>query len=358
VQLAQYTAAICKALNVPYEQAGRNHSGPFAEGRPFGAINHYTASNAAVSRLKPYGRIPVLLERFARGAKQGVGVHFIVWDAIVPQFKEIRNKYLLIKDMPSEIFYFGDDLAFWHAGWVNSWCYGVEIRNCGQLVHKNGVYFWGNGQNRYQGRTPIKVGNSWWEPYTRGQMASTLWIHRLMAAVHPIRPEWFLGHTHVSNTRIDPGPHFPIHEMREFALMNDEAIETNDFLKEFSDEGTAREETWVSEDSLHKGLYRNDWDGVDKSFNPDTVEYDGDGINDVATVMKVKKDLRSIGYYPDETDAGTVTARFMDTIRAFQGRWKIRGPRGQFVNELPITGKLDEATLKKIEIMVNHHTKM
>jgi hypothetical protein len=80
------------------------------------------------------------------------------------------------------------------------------------------------------------------------------------------------------NTRQDPGPHFPIHEMRQSALVDiDVPLSEVDFLKEFSDDDTVRQEVWVSEDSLHKGLYRNDWDGVDDSFNPDNVEYNGEG---------------------------------------------------------------------------------
>lgn len=355
-QLSQYTKAICKFVGVAYSQSGKNNYGPFLGERPFGAINHYTASNAAVSKQKPYGRIPVMLERFARGGKQGVGVHFIVWDNLIPRFAEIRDRYPLIKDIPSEIFFMGDDLTFWHAGWVNKWCYGVEIRNCGQLVHKNGVYFWENGQNRYESRTPIKVGNSWWEPYTRAQMKSTLLVHRLMAAVHPIRPEWFLGHVHVTNTRIDPGPHFPIHEMREYSL-DKQDVPMNDipFIKEFSDDGMDREETLVSEESLHKGLYRNDWDGVEKNFNPDSEPLEVGSDN--ATIIRAKRLLTSLGYSPGEIN-NNVTLRFQDTIRAFQGRWKVRNSKMAFVNELKITGQLDEVTLKKLDYMVGWYDRM
>lgn len=357
-QLTDYTKAICKFVGVSYQQGGKNYNGEFASGRPFGAITHYTASNAAVSKKKPLGRIPVLLERFARGSTQGVGVQFIVWDSRVPRFDEMRDKYPLIRDIPAEIFYFGDDLSFWHAGWVNSWCYGVEIRNCGQLVHKNGVYFWGSGQHRYDGRPPIKVGNSWWEPYTRGQMTSTLLIHRLMAATHQIRPEWFLGHMQVSNTRVDPGPHFPIHEMRGYTLVApDYNLDKIGFLKEFDDDDDGeREETLVSEESLHKGLYRNDWDGVDATFDPDVVDYDGVDMDNPRTISEVKRDLASLGYY--RCGDGSTEEQFQDTIRAFQGRWKIRNPRGAYVNELPITGKLDTATLKKLEIMVSQYSRL
>lgn len=358
-QLAAYTKAICKFVGTSYEQKGRNHYGPFKDGKPFGAINHYTASNAAASKDKPYGRIPVLLERFARGGKQGVGIHFIVWDYRIPRFDEMRDRYPLIKDIPSEIFFFGDDLAFWHAGWVNRWSYGIEIRNCGQLVHKNGVYFWSSGQHRYEGREPIKIGNSWWEPYTRSQMGSTLLIHRWMSALHDIRPEWFLGHVHVSNTRVDPGPHFPIHEMREFGLTQTEVpLSSVAFLKEFVDDNMIREETFVSEDSLHKGLYRNDWDGVDPDFDPEAVDYGGMDETDPATIQQVKRDMRSIGYHPGPKDTVDIDSQFQDTLRAFQGRWKVRNARGAFVNELPITGKLDDVTLKKLKMMVSMYDRM
>jgi len=342
-QLISYTMELCKSQGIKFEQNGKNNHGPFARGAPYGAINHYTAAPASVTKKRPLGRIPVLLNRFARGSKQRVGVQFIVWDSRVPAFDELRAKYPLLEDMPCEVFFFGDDLAFWHAGWVNRWCYGIEIRNVGQLVKRRGIYYWSHGQNRYHGREPIKVGNSYWEPYTYEQMKATLWIHRLMATIYQIDPVWFLSHTHVTNTRIDAGKHFPIHEMRAAALLEDKDTPLDEvkFLKEFTPEGYTQrpDDPLISEDSLHRGLYRDDWDGAPE---PDDIRegksFDAsDGLKDEFT---------QLGYYYDPDPE-----KLADLISMFQTRWKKR-VNGRWKQEIPITGQMNEITEQKLKQML------
>lgn len=350
-QLADYTRALCKAQGIDYEQKGKNHHGPFESGRPFGAINHYTASPASVTKERPLGRIPVLLNRFARGSTQRVGVQFVAWDCLVPDFDRLRAKYPLLKDMAAEVLYFGDDLSFWHAGWVNRMCYGIEIRNVGQLVKRHGIYYWSHGQNRYHGREPIKIGNSWWEPYTREQMTAALWVHRLMAAVHDIDPVWFLSHTHVTNTRIDAGKHFPIHEMRAATLLEDAQTPLNEvkFLKEFKRVGYTQleEDPLVSEDSLHRGMYRDDWDGTPSADDiRHGISFDAsDGLRDEFTQLGY--------YYKDDPEPGTNGSKSLaDLISIFQTRWKVRDNRGRWIQEIPITGQMNDVTMKKLQQMV------
>lgn len=348
-ELKSYTDEKSKLMGVATDQGGSNSNGPWKRKIwPWGAITHYTASNMSVSKRRPLGRLPVLHNRFARGGKQRVGVHFIIWDRLEPRFEELRDRYAMLRaNMPGEVAFFGDDLAFWHAGWCNDKCYGIEIRNAGRLTSKDGVYFW--GKNRYRGRPPIKVGRSWWEPYTRQQMMATLWVHRLMASTNRIFPSWFLGHKHVTNTRIDPGLHFPLHEMREYALDEDKNtldIATLPFIQEFSDDGEIddRDDPFVSEESLHKGLYRHDWDGVPEEHDG-LVVWDMDDGEAEAEEDEVKQKLTSLGYY-----VGTPQA-YADTIKIFRTRWKKR--RGKrYVQEIPINGKMDEVALKKLDLMV------
>ena len=286
--------------------------------------------------------------RFARGAKQGVGVHFIVWDNLVPRFKKIQDKYYLLKDMPTEIAFMGDDLTFFHAGSANKWSYGIEIRNVGKVLKSSsGQFFWNRGKNRYHGREPIKVGASYWEPYTKAQMKGVLWVNRLMAAVHPIRPERFLGHTHVSSTRIDPGPHFPIHAMREYSVLKSN-IPMNDvpFLKEFSEDPDCplREDSGYSETELHAGLFRYDWDGRPDDWNEDPST--APDLPDKADRNNYQSILKSLGYY--------VTPETLpDTVALFRSRWKERNHKGRgFRNMLPSAGGMDTKALQLLTTMV------
>ena len=161
-QLRSYTAAVSRFLGIRTAQCGKNSNGPYKDGQPTGAITHYTASNMAVSKTRPFGRLPTLLNRFAPGGTQKVGVQFIVWDRKEKRLEEIRDRYPLLKDVPGEVFFMGHE-AFWHAGWFNNISYGVEIRNIGRLLRdKKGRFYWHKGV-RYYGRTPISIGSSWWE---------------------------------------------------------------------------------------------------------------------------------------------------------------------------------------------------
>lgn len=340
-QLLSYTRDKSRLMGVPFEQGRRNHSGPWRQGAPYGAITHYTASNMAVGPKRPLGRLPVLHNRFARGGRQRVGVQFIIWDRLEERFEEFRSRYdLLANDMPGEVSFFGDDLAFWHASWCNRHCYGIEIRNSGRLLKKNGVFFW--GQQRHRGRTPVRIGNTYWEPYTASQMAATLWVHRLMATIHPIEPVWFLGHVHITATRRDPGPHFPIHEMREYALGDgrDVPLDEVPFLEEFSEDETVgrQDDPLVSELSLHKGLYRRDWDGEPAS----------EGLQDLPSSYvdeSVKDKLTSLGYYvATPEDEAT-------TVRIFRTRWRRRRGR-RAVQMIPVDGGMDELALEKLDVMI------
>lgn len=346
-ELFAYSKEISSFLGVQFEQGGKNNYGPFANGMPCGAIIHYTASNAAYSKKRRYGRYPAMRNRFARGGVQGVGVHFIIWDCLIPRFMEIQHRYPLLAGMPSEVAFMGDDLSFWHAGSANKWAYGIEIRNIGRLRRSNrGEFF--NGKHQYSGRTPIKVGDAYWEPYTKAQMEATLWVNRLMCAVHPVRPERFLGHTHISNTRIDPGPHFPIHEMRHYSIVEpDVPLSEVEFLKEFNNDGDLekREDPMISEEELQEGKYRNDWDGV-----PD----DWDELPGSAPQLETKADLdnyqvmlSSLGYYvtPETVD---------DTVAIFRSRWKERRPGGKgFRNTMSAAGGMDEKAQKHLTIMAS-----
>jgi hypothetical protein len=371
IQMQEYTEDVSKFLGVDPVGKSKNSYGPFADNQPTGAVNHYTASNRAVGPKRPYGRLPVIMERFKPNGSQGVGVQFVVWDDVVPRFDEMRRRYPLISSVPSEMLCFGFDEAYWQAGWANRWSYGIEIRNIGKLQRQSGgAFYWNGGQVRYRSRTPIRVGNSYWEPYTWSQMVGALWIHRLMATIYDIQPERFIGHVHLTSTRIDPGPHFPIHEMREFALFKqDWPLLQAPFLQEFArrrDDGgeaiAAPDDPLVSEDSLHKGLYRHDWDGepgenddfdpVPMVRRPGAVESAQSLLDNKDDVLWAKRQLRSVGYYIGDLD-GYPNAAFLESLRIFQARWK-KGKKGKpnMVQAMDVTGTLDKKTVKLIQQFV------
>jgi len=346
-QLYDYSRDVAKLLGVKFEQSGKNSYGAFESGMPCGAIMHYTASNAAYGKRRPYGRYPTMRTRFARGGRQGVGVQFIIWDCLIPRFKEIQDRYPMLADMPAEVAFMGDDQAFWHAGSANRWSYGIEIRNIGRLTRSSrGDFFW--GKNRYHGRTPIKVGEAYWEPYTRAQMEATLWVNRIMCALHPVRPERFLGHTHISNTRIDPGPHFPIHEMRRYSIEKaDVPMDEVEFLDEFYEDGDleAREDVMISESELHAGKYRNDWDGRPDDWDERLGSEPELVVDTKADEENFRSIMESLGYYISEDTLA-------DTVAIFRSRWKKRRSSGRgFYNMLKAQGGMDKQALDLLSVM-------
>lgn len=351
-QLRAYTVDVSKFLGIVPIQNKKNFY-VYPDGEPTGAITHYTASNIAITDRRPYGRIPVLLNRFAPGSSQRVGVHFIVWDERVKRFDEMRKRYPLVEEIPGEVFFMGDDKAFWHAGWFNRHSYGIEIRNIGQLKKKsNGKFFWNKGI-KYIGRDPIKIGRSHWEPYTYQQMAATLSVHRIMCSIHNIRPERFLGHVHVSSTRIDPGPHFPLHEMREYSLnpiLADVPIKEVPWLAEYTDDPGILDRIdipyeWkgMSERALNLGLYRRDWDGTEDEQS--VADPSGELVSDLEDAWEM---LRTLGYFVGESPS---SSEMREAIRIFQLRWKRRRGR-KWAQEVPATGYLNRATKDKILLMV------
>ncbi len=321
-QLIELTRSFYTKLGYQYDCGGpHNYKG---EMRPIGAVNHFTASAMNLTEKNPYGRLRVLMPSFALNHKNArkVGVQAIVWDRMEPTYIELRNKFDLLRGLPTVLLYYGKDsdkeLAMAHAGWVNPQLYGVEIRNIGRL---KSATRWEHGV--YNGRPAIRVGNSWWEPFTWEQMAGTLWFHRLMVSLYPeMKPQNFLGHTHVSDMRIDPGLHFPMHEMRQASF--DQSIPLIDvpFLKEFTPCGEQpideEDDPGVSEISEDEGLYEEDWDGRGEEARPAVSPPTGDDIHL----------LRELGLYTDE-GVKEVTAWFIGRWTVSQNGKRVRRFRGR-----------------------------
>jgi N-acetyl-anhydromuramyl-L-alanine amidase AmpD len=363
-QLVQYTRAASRLLGVDQTPKQKNHSGGYAEGQPSGVICHYTASNAAVGTRRPYGRLPVLLSRLRPLSGAAVGCHVVVWDEPIPRLTALKVRYPLIQHIPAEVFFFGDELALWHAGSANRWSIGIEVRNCGELLRSSkGALYWARGKYRYRGRPPITIGERYWEPFTHSQMVGTVWVSRLLAAVHPLRPHRFLGHTQVSSTRVDPGPHFPIHEIRSAIFDHpDHDLLDLPFLKEFeminADQDLIfdRDDPLVSEASLHEGKYRHDWDGDPDhryELTAEVIDHSFEQLDD-RTVVELKQTLRRLGYYPGPDDSPLVTPELTDTVRIFQSRWKKRVThrgRRRWARAIRVNGKIDQELFKHLRAL-------
>lgn len=214
-QLVDYTKNVCRSLKIPFDARGRRNWRRWDNGvGPTGAIIHYTASDQAVTKRRPLGRIPVLLRRFARNS--GVpGVHFVVWDDFNPKLDKIRAKYSVFDILPCDVFCWGLDVAFYHGNWTNGWAFGIENRNVGVLTKRGRRFFW-RRRFPYRGREPRQLNGVWFEPFTNEQISANVMVLWAVFSIYKLSSAFsIVGHTHVMSTKVDPLPSFPFHAVRK-----------------------------------------------------------------------------------------------------------------------------------------------
>ena len=122
------------------------------------------------------------------------------------------------------------DRMAWHAGrscyggrvGFNQYSIGIEIDNAGQLTKDEGVYRSWFGQEYeekavFQGIHRNQSGPTYWHRYTEDQIEIVEDICVLLVREYNVR--LILGHEEISPGRkIDPGPAFPLDEMRDRVL--------------------------------------------------------------------------------------------------------------------------------------------
>ena len=187
--------------------ASPNQGGPFAPGLPDTIVIHYTAGASAESAIQ------TLCDRERR-----VSAHLVVGrDGWVTQLLPF-------------------DIVGWHAGrsrWsgrsgLNHYSIGIEIDNAGQLRERDGSYQSWFGRtypaaevmrathrnHGHPGAHPdIRELHSYWHRYPQVQLQAVEDTCAELIAAYGIRH--ILGHEEIAPDRkVDPGPAFPLDEMR------------------------------------------------------------------------------------------------------------------------------------------------
>ncbi|MBI3128470.1 MAG: N-acetylmuramoyl-L-alanine amidase [Candidatus Tectomicrobia bacterium] len=123
----------------------------------------------------------------------------------------------------------------WHAGesrWgeltgLNAWSIGIEMDNPGRLARsQDGFRTWFRApvpaEEALRARHKNEAQESWWHRYTEAQIARAVELARLLAGAYGI--EEVLGHDDIAPGRkADPGPAFPLAEVRARALAREKA---------------------------------------------------------------------------------------------------------------------------------------
>jgi len=366
-QLIAYTQEVAARLKIAWDAKGRRNYTTWDEGYPTGYGTHFTASNSAVSQRKPLGRIPVLFRRFARRSGSP-GVHFIVWDCLVPQFADLRAKYPMFEHLKCDVWCWGLDVAFYHGNALNGFATGTEHRNLGRLTKRSdGTWGWGRkGVNSYVGREPVKIRDmGYYEPFTRAQIEAEITIARWQKDLYGMEPMKFLGHLHVTSNRTDPFPHFPLQLVRDAVFFDDRPLDQMDWLLSFVDDP----DFWKRNDDYIEDLLDTDLDDnqdceVDvldlwarkgaKAVQVEDAIYGSDDKVTDGDVVEAKKALYHLGYYPfawgPVFTAGS-TPEFQWALKMFQNRW-VKAQGKKVIHLLPATGTLTDETVDYMNKML------
>lgn len=319
-RLAVYSAECVRVtlLDVHRHWPSKNHYNAWdrREG-PLGCVLHYTAGTKFTGTIRHF-----VLERRASS-------HLVVGRGLDGRFAELRRQLELDRDLRAEVsLVVPPGKPAWHAGWVNRFLYGIEVRNAGVLrphprelgrpsalvqgisrddffrygnrpVEELDFYWWPDGwTSKFSGEV-VNVRGSWWETWSRGSVATVITLLRYLASLHPgrFRPEWLLCHHHVNRHKNDCVLLPDLGGIRDAVLHPRTHVDEIPWLAELDDADEAFEdarEPWV----LQQGERQSDRAEEDlDDFDPELVE------GSETRAWQAREGLRRLGYHvgTDET---------------------------------------------------------
>lgn len=187
----------------------------FKNERPIGAILHYTGSSNIRWTLRWF---------MQRQQEAMASAHVVVADGWPEGWLELAKDLDLVQVLPAAVVQcVPPDKLAWHATWANSTCYGIEMVNAGELRFLDGQWVWwaDNWTRPWRAmgavpKEPILMYGRYWEPYTSEQLLSVIEVSRQVQQLHgSLEPYMVVGHEQVTAQKLDPGPLFPIHGVRQ-----------------------------------------------------------------------------------------------------------------------------------------------
>ena len=119
------------------------------------------------------------------------------------------------------------DTIAWHAGQseyagrtnLNRYSIGIEMDNAGELHRREGKFYsWFNREYMPdEVYTDCINGRArYWHLYTKEQIMTVYAVCRLLLKAYPIH--YIVGHSEITNRKLDPGAAFPLKQFREQLL--------------------------------------------------------------------------------------------------------------------------------------------
>ena len=216
-------------------------SDQFDNKKPKGAILHFTADPDFNNLLRWFVK-----SEFA--AK--TSAHVVVADRQMGSQNMLCDGLPLIEALPTCVVQCRNPYqTAWHATWTNDICYGIECINAGELrTPDNGNTFtwWPKKDENSPDWTkvwnspykkPVYQMGKWWDSYPSAQIKTIIILLRYLNDLYEgqLQPEYILGHEQVQSVatlkssglpmktdKRDPGPSFPLNELRISAFATNE----------------------------------------------------------------------------------------------------------------------------------------
>lgn len=194
--------------------------------KPTGCIVHYTASTNFDSTVSWFVEA-------AHASKSSA--HLVVGRQQEPWAANLAKGFPLVAALPCTVVQVRQPQSVaWHATWANHTCYGIELVNAGELRGEAGHWRWWpqNFTAPYPGtQAPLQLYGRNWEAWPAKQLETCAQLIAYANAYFggSFLRHMVLGHEQVQGTQThdcghhdkrDPGPGFPLHEVRDAALAN------------------------------------------------------------------------------------------------------------------------------------------
>jgi len=349
---AEYVRVAMKTLH-PHWPTGNCYDEWLYE-HPIGHILHFTAG------VKYSGTI----RHFVLGHR--ASSNWVIAKALDRRFDALRKELELDNDLRAEAVQVVPPYQpSWHAGHVNRYLAGTEIRNAGILrpclkgkspnpenitrdeffkfgshdVEDLDFYWWPEQWTTKipAGMKVIRIktsgGVSFWESFSRGSLATVITILRYLNALYPesLDPLWMLAHHNVNPHKNDVVLPVDLHELRSAVLFDKTHVDDLVWLAEYDDVEDGfkdDDDPWMIQELDERQADRAEEDIDD--FDPRRIE----GVID--TPHETIEALHRLGYYVGGVEVDPNLVR--RSVRIFQrGRGlKVDGDAGPATN-----GRLD-----------------
>jgi N-acetyl-anhydromuramyl-L-alanine amidase AmpD len=242
-QLQKFSERVFDALGFE-EKVSPWQGSEFKGGHPIGATLHFTAGSDIRRALRWF---------MQKKHEAQASANVVVADGWPEEWIELAENLDLVKALPAAVVQcVPPDKPAWHATWVNSMCYGIEMVNAGELRLHNGEWaWWPDDYTRTwhaQGavpKEPVQMYGRAWEPYTVEQVLAVVEVLRQVQKLYGTLTRYMtVGHENVTRAKIDPGPLFPIHGVRLAMYEPDINPEVYQWLQKFRADPQRDGEQW------------------------------------------------------------------------------------------------------------------